>query len=626
MSVISQALREIDARHATTAPSLSADALLRRYAQARIQREPAAREGAPPGGARGRTVSPAVLAASVLAAALAGAFGALSFSGSDEAESAVAVRGGEATSLAQGASPATPTVAPAPGGASASASAASATATPATPSVATGPARPEPRPATPATDPYVGLRGEPLVAGVPSAPSAPVESARAAMPPALERKPAVEPVPASAPPRDVPPQPRAIAAPAPSPLPEASAPPRPALAPQPARAAAASAPIATPAPAVPAVMPASTASTAPAATPASVAKVAKAVPAATPAPTATAAPAVTAAPTATAAVAATPAPAAEAGVPAIAPRAAAAPAVQAAAAPTRAVPAPPPVAAPSAAAPQVPAKPATTAPTPAAAAAVPPPAEGVAPATAQAPAVAVPAAAATALGVAAASTARATAPPRAATAALTDTPVLASPNASITVQPRPDGADALQARASAALAAGDVHEATRLLRAALAIEPGAHTSRQALLAILGRGERGAAWLDALAEAAVASPERFGLLAARGLADGGRMDAALAALAMVPAPLRGLEYLTTAGLLAQRAGKHGLAIDQLAEALGRTAPDAPSVPALRVAIADSLAARGDVAAAREQLEAVAGAPNARAEVRALARDRLQALAR
>jgi hypothetical protein len=218
------------------------------------------------------------------------------------------------------------------------------------------------------------------------------------------------------------------------------------------------------------------------------------------------------------------------------------------------------------------------------------------------------------------------APPRPATAAIADAPALPSPNASITVQPRPDGPEALQARASAALAAGDVQEATRLLRAALAIDPGAHTARQALLAILARGERGAAWLDALAEAAVASPERFGLLAARGLADGGRTDSALAALARVPAPLRGLEYLTTAGLLAQRAGKHGLAIDQLAEALGRSAPDSPSAPALRVAIADSLAARGDTAAAREQLEAVAAATTVRSEVRTLARERLQALPR
>jgi hypothetical protein len=91
-------------------------------------------------------------------------------------------------------------------------------------------------------------------------------------------------------------------------------------------------------------------------------------------------------------------------------------------------------------------------------------------------------------------------------------------------------------------------------------------------------------------------------------------------------MRGVEYLTTAGLLAQRAGKHGLAIDQLAEALGRSAPDSPSAPALRVAIADSLAARGDTAAAREQLEAVAAATTVRSEVRTLARERLQALPR
>ena len=216
--------------------------------------------------------------------------------------------------------------------------------------------------------------------------------------------------------------------------------------------------------------------------------------------------------------------------------------------------------------------------------------------------------------------------PPVATAALGAPAAPPSGPASIDVRQRPDGADALQARASAALAAGDGFEAQRLLRAALALDPGAHTARQALLAVLARGERGASWLDALAEAAVAAPDRFGLLAARGLAEGGRMDSALAALALVPAPMRGVEYLTTAGLLAQRAGKHGLAIDQLAEALGRTAPDSASVPALRVAIADSLAARGDTAAAREQLEAVAAATTARSEVKTLARERLQALPR
>jgi tetratricopeptide (TPR) repeat protein len=198
--------------------------------------------------------------------------------------------------------------------------------------------------------------------------------------------------------------------------------------------------------------------------------------------------------------------------------------------------------------------------------------------------------------------------------------------ASIDVRPRPAGAEELQAAAATALSAGDPEEAQRLLRAALALDPSLHTARQALLALLGRGERGAAWHAALEEAATASPERFGLLAARGLADGGRIDAALVALARVPARMRGIEYLTTAGLVAQRGGRHALAVENLAEALSRTPADAPTVPALRIALAESLAAGGDVPAAREQLATVAEQPSARAEVRALARKRLESLPR
>ena len=84
------------------------------------------------------------------------------------------------------------------------------------------------------------------------------------------------------------------------------------------------------------------------------------------------------------------------------------------------------------------------------------------------------------------------------------------------------------------------------------------------------------------------------------------------------------FLQLTGLLGQRAGRHALAVENLTEALARTPSDAPTVPALRVALADSLAARGNAIAAREQLEAVTLAPNARAEVRALAQERLTAL--
>jgi Tfp pilus assembly protein PilF len=198
--------------------------------------------------------------------------------------------------------------------------------------------------------------------------------------------------------------------------------------------------------------------------------------------------------------------------------------------------------------------------------------------------------------------------------------------ASIDVRPRPAGAEELQSAAAAALSAGDPDEAQRLLRAALALDPSLHTARQALLALLGRGERGAAWHAALEDAAAASPERFGLLAARGLADGGRIDAALVALARVPVPMRGVEYLTTAGLVAQRGGRHALAVENLAEALSRTPAEAPTAPALRVALAESLAAGGDAATARSHLAEVAEQPAARAELRALARRRLESLPR
>ena len=233
-----------------------------------------------------------------------------------------------------------------------------------------------------------------------------------------------------------------------------------------------------------------------------------------------------------------------------------------------------------------------------------------APATSSAPpAVATPAAPLAALATAPAPSAAPTAPAGAPT---------------ISVQPRPAGTEQLQALASSALAAGDLEEAQRLLRAALAIDPTAHTARQALLSLLGRGDRGATWIGALEEAASVAPERFGLVAARGLADAGRLDAALAALARVPTAQRNVEYLTPAGLLGQRAGRHALAVESLTEALSRTAADAPTVPALRVALADSLAARGNATAAREQLDAVVAGPNTRADLRALARDRLAGL--
>lgn len=199
-----------------------------------------------------------------------------------------------------------------------------------------------------------------------------------------------------------------------------------------------------------------------------------------------------------------------------------------------------------------------------------------------------------------------------------------SGDVAVSASATPPDAQVLQARAGAAITAGRRDEALTLLRAALQLDPTAHASRQALLSLLGAGPRDEAWLTALDEAAAASPERFGLLAARGHADAGRLDAALRALDRVPEKARGPEHHATAGVLLQRAGRHAEAATELRAALANVSPEASQVGALRVALASSLEARGDRARARAELEAAAAAPTAPADVREVARERLRAL--
>jgi hypothetical protein len=634
MSVINQALRDIDSRRAMVAAPMTGDALMRAYAASRISRPrppspPTIEVVARPAGARW----PAIAATSTLAGAVGAAI-AIGLTGGVSrdadplqivAAQPPAMVSGTVTSLS------TPAAAPV---------AASVGAAPAAPSATTS-----------------GLHREPLVQGDPGGsvgavatgtpwPTAPARAPDGSGPAAVAPTGAVASTPqrpAAARPATVQPEglPRTVAPQAPTPAVVAAQPAAPSAAIAPSRPAAppsapASAPsVSAAAPVAPAAAPANPAGASPARAPAASPAVAVQVtPSRATAPiTASQAPAA-AAPIA---AASRPAPVA-AGTAATAaavagmspsvgatPRSAAAPA--SGDGPTSGVT--PPT---SARAGQSPVNPAGGLPVSASANRLPEPAAGAETRaeSAQSPTASMPAPVArqqaASVPTAAAVPGAAAAPLAALSAAAGTAATPAAPTGAptISVQPRPAGTEQLQALASAALAAGDLDEAQRLLRAALAIDPMAHTARQALLALLGRGDRGTAWIGALEEAASVAPERFGLVAARGLADAGRLDAALAALARVPVAQRNVEYLTTAGLLGQRAGRHSLAVESLTEALSRTAADAPTVPALRVALADSLAARGNAMAAREQLDAVVAAPNARAELRALARDRLAGL--
>ncbi len=194
--------------------------------------------------------------------------------------------------------------------------------------------------------------------------------------------------------------------------------------------------------------------------------------------------------------------------------------------------------------------------------------------------------------------------------------------AGLDVQPRLATVAMLQSQAHSALAAGQPDQAIALLRAALEQDPMAHAVRQALLAVLARGERATAWWAALAEAARVDSLRFGLLAARGLAEGGRTDEALALLQAVPGRGRDLDWHVTDGVLQQRNGQHERAIASLTRALEWAGLGAPKRSALQMALAESWQARGQTERARHQLTELIQSDAVAPELRALAAERLK----
>lgn len=146
-------------------------------------------------------------------------------------------------------------------------------------------------------------------------------------------------------------------------------------------------------------------------------------------------------------------------------------------------------------------------------------------------------------------------------------PVAASEPAPV-VQRKAGGAEQAPelARAYELAQRGRNVEAIAVLRQGLREFPGHRESRHALAALLSERDQRAEARDVLLEGAAIDPVGFALDAARLQADLGHPAAALATAALVPEAARDPQYHAQAGAIAQRAGRHDLAVEEFRSAL------------------------------------------------------------
>ncbi len=169
-------------------------------------------------------------------------------------------------------------------------------------------------------------------------------------------------------------------------------------------------------------------------------------------------------------------------------------------------------------------------------------------------------------------------------------------------------------RAGEAMSIGRTSDAIALLRKVIQAEPDNERARLALLSLLAERGRDDTWRSTLTDSAKVLPKRFGLAAAQGLAESGRLEESLALLRGLPDSVRDTRYFSALGATHQQLNQHAEAVAAFDAALGSASGSSPQLPSLLVAQALSMQTLGKAAEARRNLERVRQMPEAAADVR------------
>lgn len=193
----------------------------------------------------------------------------------------------------------------------------------------------------------------------------------------------------------------------------------------------------------------------------------------------------------------------------------------------------------------------------------------------------------------------------------------ALPKSDVLIERRPVAAPDDLARAGDAMAVGRTSEAVTLLRKVIQVEPGNERAHLALLALLAERGRDDIWRSALLDSAAALPQRFGVAAAQGLAESGRLEESLGVLQQLPEAARDVRYFSAQGATLQQLNQHAAAVTAFDAALQLAPGTSASLPSLLVAQAVSMQAVGRRAEAWQNFERVQNMSEVAADVREFA---------
>ena len=176
------------------------------------------------------------------------------------------------------------------------------------------------------------------------------------------------------------------------------------------------------------------------------------------------------------------------------------------------------------------------------------------------------------------------------------------------------------------MAVGRTSEAVALLRKVIQAEPGNERAHWALLSLLAERGRDDTWRAALLDSATALPQRFGLAAAQGLNEAGRLEESLGVLNKLPEAARDLRFFSAKGATLQQLNQHAAAVSAFDTALQLAPGNSTQMPSLLVAQAVSMQALGKRTEAQQNFERVQQMPDVAGDVREFAARELGAVRR
>jgi Flp pilus assembly protein TadD len=194
---------------------------------------------------------------------------------------------------------------------------------------------------------------------------------------------------------------------------------------------------------------------------------------------------------------------------------------------------------------------------------------------------------------------------------------MTTPKAEVQIERRPSAARDDLARAGDAMAVGRTSEAVALLRKVIQAEPSNERAHWALLSVLAERGRDDTWRAALLDSATALPQRFGLAAAQGLNEAGRLEESLGVLNKLPEAARDLRFFSAKGATLQQLNQHAAAVSAFDTALQLAPGNSTQMPSLLVAQAVSMQALGQRTEAKQNFERVQQMPDVAGDVREFA---------